>query len=38
MRALIYLLFFFLLIHAAHAKEVSDNDDVVTFKDFTYYI
>ncbi len=38
MRALIYLLFFFLLIQAAHAKEVSDNDDEVTFKDFTLYI
>ncbi len=38
MRALIYLLFFFLLIQAAHAKEASDNDDEVTFRDFTLYI
>jgi len=38
MRRLIYLLFSILLIQAAHAKEASDNNDEVTFKDFSLNI
>jgi len=35
---LIYLLFSILLMQAAHAKEASDNNDEVTFKDFNLNI
>ncbi|MCX6672300.1 MAG: BatD family protein [Methanothrix sp.] len=38
MRRLVYLLLYILLIQAAHAKEASDNNDEVTFKDFTLNI
>ena len=35
---LVYLLFSILLIQAAYAEEANDNDDEVTFKDFTLNI
>lgn len=38
MRRLVYLLLYILLIQAANAKEASDNNDEVTFKDFTLNI
>jgi len=38
LQCLAYLLFSILLIQAAHAKEASDNNDEVTFKDFNLNI